>query len=224
MSSFVIRRLAAQNGLKLEGNAAYGVLKGCFITLRKARGHVQMYVYVGCHHRKDDAASSPAASGSPCSIPEHMAAADTLANIFTRLAVAFKACRIPVGQAFQRGKTSIEGVTVKNGYLVQVNFLTGPRYVKNIHTFINAVLPKVAELTQPDQCMRCGSAKNEPLAPVLLSSRAVVPMHADCACEYISAMELIENSRSDRREKGVLRRISAVLTRSNRSRSKILNG
>ncbi len=191
MLSSAMQKIANANHLKLEQNVAYGVVNGCFITLCDGIGYKRMYIYVGCHHKSDDQ-GNPQPTTEGFSIPEHLIVANELAQNIASLAADYKTYYVLNDKNNLPGDRRMNGVAVKNGYLVQVNFMMGRNTEKGIQAFIDNILPQVANLTEPNKCMKCGLENDDTTAPVLMSGEAVVPMHAQCAKEYIEAIDAAE--------------------------------
>lgn len=184
----IIEKLAVQNALTLKDSMAYGPVHGIFITLCKEKKHVQLYVYAGCHHKGDNQPpAQPDSTGFL--VPAHLVSASNLAQFLTKEASAHPEYLIPCESAALNKNQFLQGIAVKNGYLVQVNFLDNRNRTDHIQMFIDTVLPKLDGAGRPDECMKCGQETGEPFVPVLVHGRAVVPMHADCAREYTEAAE-----------------------------------
>ncbi len=194
MLSSAMQKIANANHLKIAQNIAYGIAKGCFITLCEGPYYKRMYIYVGCHHKSDDQ-GNPQPTTEGFSIPEHLIVANELAQNIARLAADYKTYYVFNDKNNLPGDKRISGVAVKNGYLVQVNFAAGIKTAKGIQAFIDNILPQVADLTEPDKCMKCGTGNDDTTVPVMLSGEAVVPMHAACADEHIASLEAAEAAR-----------------------------
>jgi hypothetical protein len=147
-----------------------------------------MYIYVGCHHKSNDH-GNPQITLEGESIPEHLIVANELAQNILRLADDYNTYYILNDKKNLPGDRRMNGIIVKNGYLVQINFMAGMKTEKGIQAFIDNILPQVNDLTEPESCMKCGAENNDSTVPVILSGEAVVPMHAACAEEYIAAIE-----------------------------------
>jgi hypothetical protein len=191
MLSSAMQKLAAANHLKSDANVAYGVVNGCFITLCEGVGYKRMYIYVGCHHKRDDH-GNPQITVEGSSIPEHLIVANELAQNIAVLAADYKTYYVLNDKNNLPADRRMSGVAVKSGYLVQVNFMAGTKTDKGIQAFIDNILPQVANLTEPGKCMKCGAANDAATLPVLITGEAVVPMHAECAKEYIDALDAAE--------------------------------
>ncbi len=194
MLSSAMQKIANANHLRIDQNAAYGIAKGCFITLCEGVGYKRMYIYVGCHHKSDDQ-GNPQPTTEGFSIPEHLIVANELAQNIARLAADYKTYYVLNDKNNLPGDRRMNGVAVKNGYLVQVNFMAGMKTTSGIQAFIDNILPQVADLTEPNKCMKCGADNDASTVPVMLSGEAVVPMHAACADEHIAALEAAETAR-----------------------------
>lgn len=214
MLSSAMQKIANANHLKLEQNVAYGIVNGCFITLCEGVGYKRMYIYVGCHHKSEDQ-GNPQITAEGASIPEHLIVANELAQNIARLSADYKTYYVLNDKNNLPADRRMSGVAVKNGYLVQVNFMAGMKTDKGIQAFIDNILPEVANLTEPGKCMKCGEDNNDTTAPVLMSGEAVVPMHAECAKEYIDAIEAAdaakEAAKPAKRDNPVLGAVGAFI-------------
>ena len=173
-----LKKLAAANGLQIDGGVAYGVLKGCFVSLSEGSGYKRMCIYAGCYHKPEGVAA--AVEGE---VPEHLQVASAIADYIVEYAGDFKTYRI------MNSKHKLPGVSiVQGGSVVQINFFDNPGTIKCIEAFIENILPEIAPTTQPHVCMKCGLGNNDTTKPVLLPDEAVVPMHEGCANEIIAAL------------------------------------
>lgn len=170
-----LKKLAAQNGLNIDGGVAYGMLKGCYVALSEGKGYKRMSIYVGCHHASD----APSVEGQ---IPEHLEAATAVSDTIIEEASDFNTYRI------MTSKHALPGVAiVQGGSAVQVNFFDNPGTLKCIEAFIENVLPSVAPYTEPTVCAKCGRANGNSPKACLLTGETVVPMHQECADAVIEA-------------------------------------
>ena len=144
MIGSALKKLAAQNGMKTDGGTAFGALKGCFVSLSEGAGYKRMCIYVGCHHQSD----APTKEGE---IPEHLQAANAVADTIIEEAADFKTYRI------MNSQHKLPGVAIaQGGSVVQVNFFDNPGTMKCIQAFIDNILPQVAPYTEPQVCAKCG--------------------------------------------------------------------
>ena len=177
MIGSALKRLASENNMMIDGGVAYGALKGCFVSLSEGKGYKRLCIYVGCHHASDE----PTKEGE---IPEHLQAANAVADTIIEEASDFKTYRI------MNSQHSLPGVAItQGGSAVQVNFFDNPGTMKCIHAFIENILPQVAPYTEPQVCAKCGLDNNDASKPVLLTGEVVVPMHAGCAEQIVAAAE-----------------------------------
>ncbi len=172
-----LKQIAADNGLTVESGVAYGLLKGCYVSLSEGAGYKRMCIYVGCHH-----APAQEKASKQGEVPEHMQAANAIADYIIEYAGDFEKYRI------MTRKHKLPGVLMtQGGSVVQVNFFDNPGTMDCIRAFIDEILPEIAPATEPKVCAKCGLPNDGLSKPVLLTDEAVVPMHDACAQSVAAA-------------------------------------
>lgn len=194
---WALSKFSRKQGMQVDGGVAYGMLKGCFVSLSEGAGYKRMCIYVGCHHRSED--EQPLPEGET---PEYLQAANAVADTILEKAADFKAYRIMTSRHPLPGVVIVQG-----GSVVQVNFYDNPGTMKCIEAFVEQILPQVAAYTDAQACACCGAANDTASRGVLLSGEAVVPMHQACAetlVESAAAREADDGGDAGRTFLGIL--------------------
>lgn len=168
MIGVALKKLAAENGLQVEKGAAYGMLQGCFVTLTEGAGYKRMSIYVG------EAEEIPAEEA-----PQESRAAQ-IAGL-----IADASGEDNVYRLMTKHKNIAPLVVNHSCRVVTVNFFDNPGTMPCIEKFIAEVLPLVAPLTTPRQCICCSGDAAE--YPVMIAADTVVPMHSSCANSAITS-------------------------------------
>ncbi len=167
MIGSAFKKLAAENGLTVESGMAYGLLQGCYVTLTEGAGYKRMSIYVGGQVAAADGSvdmESPTVQNAR-NIAGMIAAASGDDNIY-RLMTKHK---------------NISALVVNHGgSVVTVNFFDNPGTMECISRFIAEMLPRIAPLCQPRQCLCCCGDVTGAGFPVRIASDTVVPMHGVC--------------------------------------------
>lgn len=111
--------------------------------------------------------------------------ADALAERIIELASDYKRYRL------MRSGQRLNGIEIEaDGSALEVNFFDNPGTLKCVEAFIEEVLPQIAELTHPGECMLCGRELHGDACAALLPGERVVAMDADCIgrVEYVCAL------------------------------------
>lgn len=111
--------------------------------------------------------------------------ADALAERIIELASDYKRYRL------MRSGQRLNGIEIEaDGSALEVNFFDNPGTLKCVEAFIEEVLPQIAELTHPGECMLCGRELHGDACAALLLGERVVAMDADCIgrVEYVCAL------------------------------------
>lgn len=174
-----LKKIAAENGMTIESGVAYGMLKGCYVSLSEGAGYKRMCIYVGCHHRPDEERASKEGE-----VPEHLQTANAIADYIIEYAGNFSEYRI------MTDKHRLPGVQIaQGGSVVIINFFDNPGTMNCIEQFIEKILPEIAPATQPNVCMVCGAANDDTVKAVMVTDEAVVPMHEACARPITEALK-----------------------------------
>ncbi len=184
MIGSALKKLAVQNGMKIDDGVAYGALKGCFVALSEGAGYKRMCIYLGCYHQSDD--ERPTREGE---IPEHLQVANAVADLIIEEAGDFKTYRLMTSQHRLPGVSITQG-----GSAIQLNFFDNPGTMKCIQAFVDNILPQIAPYTEPHVCTKCGLKNDDTTQPVLLTGEVVAPMHAACAAQVIEGFSRHEKT------------------------------
>ncbi len=172
----MLKRLAEEKGMQVEGGMAYGLLKGCLVSMSEGAGYKRMGLYIG---KKQETRRAEQGELSLEVNPARQAAdfiQDKAAD-FKRYRIMGKGHRLPGVEAFpERG-------------VVVVNFFDNPGTMKCIENFIEEVLPAIATVSRVDVCAGCGEECSDSPTLLQLSEGAVAPMHQACARAYLSDQE-----------------------------------
>lgn len=162
------RKLAEENGLQVNGGMAYGMLKGCMVTLSEGTGYKCMGLYIG---RELGAENGEALLGE-------------VADFIQKSAADFKRYRI------MREGHSLPGLEVYSDYgALAINFFDNPGTMKCISAFIEEILPEVAAISQPARCAECGEKCSGSVQPIQIAEGVAAPIHEDCARKFLSAQQ-----------------------------------
>lgn len=177
MIGAALKKLAAANGMQVEKGAAYGDLNGCFVTLTEGAGYKRMSIYVGSHFVGEN--------------EEPIAPADRATEIANLIAEASGEDNV---YRLMAKHANIAPLVVNHGgCVVTVNFFDNPGTMPCVEKFVTEVLPMIAPLTAPRQCVCCGTETAE--YPVMIAPDTVVPMHGKCSDAAIA-------DHADSKEKG----------------------
>lgn len=178
MVGAALKKLAAENLMTVESGVAYGMLKGCYVSLSEGAGYKRMCIYVGCHHRPEEERAIKEGE-----VPEHLQAANAIADYIIEFAGNFSEYRI------MTDKHRLPGVQIaQGGSVVIVNFFDNPGTMKCIEAFVEKILPEIAPATEPNVCMVCGKANDDTVKAVMVTDEAVVPTHEACALPIAAAL------------------------------------
>lgn len=171
MLNALLKRLAYDQGLTVEQNAAYGLAQGCYISLCMAAGCHQMNIYVGKRAAEDDGQEeSDTPAEAVVDFIRAQAAGDKRYGLLKR------------AKSLGGGKTLQPVATSRNGMFVQVSFVKP----KGIPAFVEDVLPRIAPMTAPRTCCLCGQPISMESTALLLPDDAVAPAHGHCADEHLA--------------------------------------
>ena len=174
-----LKKLAGQYDLTVENGVAYGMVKGCYVSLSEGAGYKRMCIYVGCYHAPEEAKAYKEGE-----VPAHLEVASAIADYLIEYAGEFEKYRIMTEQHRLPGVKIAQG-----GSVVQINFFDNPGTMDCIRAFIDEILPEIAPVTEPRACMKCGLLTDGSAKAVLLTDEAVVPMHEACAEEISAAVD-----------------------------------
>lgn len=154
-----IGRLAALYALKRRGQTAYGLIHGCRITLSRSVTGLTLSLYVGALE-----APAPGSDKSP-----------TLQRAESICALIQEANGD--NDRFGLGK---RGASVAHGGSLVTMTFRGRHASDAIQRFVPLLLPQIAPMTAPMQCIHCGGHTGGAGQPVRLAPGMTVPMHAPC--------------------------------------------
>lgn len=182
MIGSALKKLAAENGMTVESGAAYGYLQGCFVTLTEGAGYKRMSIYVGGQVSAQDGVDmdSPTVVNAK-NIAGMIAAASGEENIY-RLMTKHK---------------NISALVVNHGgSVVTVNFFDNPGTMECINRFVAEMLPQIAPLCCPGQCICCCADTADCGFPVMIAADTVVPMHGQCMDAAIDMHQSVRTASS----------------------------
>lgn len=178
-----LKKLARENGMQIDGGVAFGMLKGCFVTLSEGAGYKRMSIYIGYYPRQINDLPQNENESEEIRIPEHLRAAQAVAEYIEQTAADFKTYRL-----MNAKQHKFHGVAVKCSSVVQVNFFDNPGTMKCIQAFVEDILPQVAPMTNVLVCAKCGEPNDSQSVPLQRFEDAVVPVHQTCAQEIVNAV------------------------------------
>ncbi len=158
-----LNTLCAQFGLMRKGCVAYGYTQGCWVTLRPHATHMTLSLYTGALDAAPEGMRSRVLDSAQA-IAEALRQCGSDSNVYGL-------CRknaVAVGQG---------------GSIVQVRFARVRGMLGAMQRFIAEVLPHVAPLTSPMQCIHCGGITGGMGVPVKIAANVTVPMHAACCTD-----------------------------------------
>ncbi len=165
MLSTLFRDLALKHGLTTASGMAYGMLQGCFVTLSGGAGVQRISIYVGAQEQPAPGYSESRTVSCAKQICHTISTASGEDNLY----------------ALITGNDAVPALILNHaGSVVTVNFPDTPEARTGIERFIDELLPQVAPLTRPKQCILCCAETNGDACPVRLSADTVVPMHVPC--------------------------------------------
>jgi len=165
MLTQALRDIAAANGLTLSFGIAYGMLNGCYVTFSCTGEQQSISIYVGAQ----EAPMPGSAESMTVSCARQMIHAITTASGDANL------------YCLMTGHESIPALVLNHaGSVVTVNFPNTDEATAGIQHFVTDLLPQLAVLTRPQQCIYCGQPTEGKGVPVRLSDDTAVPMHAAC--------------------------------------------
>jgi hypothetical protein len=178
-----LKKLAGEYHLSVQNGAAYGMCQGCFITLLDGSGYKQLSLYLGCGRATREEIESDEPTPFP---PEALAVLDRVKEITQSGEYTLAADKPHLG---------VYGLELANGgNVLQIRFAdTLPRMIsgkviQEMRSFIDQVLPALADQTRPARCALCGK-DTEGRVPAFIDEWGgyVIPMHRACA-ESAAAM------------------------------------
>lgn len=165
MIGTLFREIAAKHGLTTASGMAYGLLNGCFVTLSAEDGLQRISIYVGPQEQPAPGYTESQTVSCARQICHAISTASGPDNLYSLMT----------------GSESIPALVLNHaGSVVTVNFPDIPEARTGIERFIAELLPQVAPLTRPGQCIFCCQMTSGAACPVRLSADTVVPMHAAC--------------------------------------------
>lgn len=165
MISTAFRELAEKHSLTIASGMAYGMLNGCFITLSEDADVRRISLYVGAQEPVPAGFAESQTVSCAKQIIHTISAASGPDNIY----------------GLMTGNAAIPALILNHaGSVVTVNFSDSPEALKGVERFLTELLPQVAPLTRPQQCIFCGQPTAGAGCPVRLSADTVVPMHEPC--------------------------------------------
>ncbi len=174
MIGAVLKKLAGEYGLTIENGVAYGMLKGCLVTLDEAKNGRTLSIYAG-----------PAAQeGNDPENPEP--ASSVIDAIWTQVSSVKKYGMLG------RGNNLPPVSFAAGGSVVQVRFGSDQKGAEGMRAFIEEILPSLAQLTEPDRCFQCGQLTTGDVRMALAPGGYVLPMHEGCALDIQDSMKAAE--------------------------------
>lgn len=169
MIATLLREIAAQHGLTVASGMAYGMLGGCFVTLSQDAGVQRISIYVGPQEQPVPGygeSQTVSCARQICAAISTASGSDNLYCLMT-------------------GNEAIPALVLNHaGSVVTVNFPDAPEARSGIERFVAELLPQIAPLTRPQQCILCCGLTEGKACPVRLSRDTVVPMHDGC-CQKV---------------------------------------
>lgn len=162
--------LGRKFGLTSSAVLVYGNLQGTLSALSSGKTCRCISIYVGAH--EETAQGMPEGRTVSCAnqIVSMIRAASGEANVYQLLT-----------------GSDAEAVSLQNaGCVVAVNFSRDDAALESIERFITEVLPQIAPLTRPQQCIDCCQMTGGQGVPVKIDD-AIVPMHPACAEPIVHA-------------------------------------
>lgn len=156
--------LGRKFGLTSSAGLVYGNLQGTLSALSSGKTCRCISIYVGAHEEPAPGMTESRTVSCANQIVSMIRAASGEANVYHLLTS---------GEA--------EAVSLQNaGCVVAVNFSRDDAALEGIERFITEVLPQIAPLTRPQQCISCCQMTGGQGVPVKIDD-AIVPMHPGCA-------------------------------------------
>lgn len=161
MAVLGLAKIINEYGLRVQGDVAYGLLKGCFVTLSEGDGYKRLCIYTG-----------PRGSGSAENAESFLRRQD------------LKQYRLRKDRGSRPGLASDpEGV-------VTLHFSAVLGVEGRMRAFIEEILPQIAPLTATQLCQHCGQPiTGEDLSLVALDGGSIVPMHNHCQAEHAAIQQ-----------------------------------
>lgn len=157
--------IARQHHLTMASGMAYGLLNGCFVTLSEDKDVQRISIYVGAQEQPAPGYAESRTVSCAKQICQTISVASGADNLYSLMT----------------GNETIPALILNHaGSVVTVNFPAAPEARNGIERFVNDLLPQVAPLTRPQQCIFCCSVTAGDACPVRLSADTVVPMHIPC--------------------------------------------
>ncbi len=177
-----LKALSARYGLLLSGDIAHGYLYQCRVSLTHHSRFIRLGVYLGALDAAPDGVT-PRLHANAETIRQRIIAANGDGNAFSL------ALPNAVSAAL-------------NGSVLHVDFLRGG--VAGLDAFIAQMLPQLAPMTAPLQCIHCGGLTGGQGVPVRIAPDAVVPMHPQCRaqCDQLYRARRRQEGRSPQRRRG----------------------
>ena len=166
----IFNDIAAKNGMKTAGDAAYGLLGGCSVTLSETAADRSISIYVGPQEQP--------APGYPMS--RTMSCADQICHTI------FAANGPGNRYGLKLQENGVPMLVIRlDGSIVKVVFSAAAEADAGITLFITELLPQIASLTRPGCCFCCGQETKGEGCPVVLSDEeSIVPMHVPCYRQF----------------------------------------
>lgn len=181
MISTALREIAAKNGLTIASGTAYGMLNGCYVTLTGGKEYQRISIYVGAQEAPAPGYAESQTVSCAKQIIQTISVASGEENIY----------------CLMTGNEAIPALVLNHaGSVVTVNFPDAPEAAAGLERFIAELLPQVAPLTRPQQCIYCAQFTGGEGHPVRLSADTVAPMHSPCLAQAA------ENHRSASQQPG----------------------
>lgn len=195
MLNQTLRDIAEQNGLTIASGTAYGMLNGCYVTLTGSKEYQRISIYVGPQEAPAPGYVESQTVSCARQIIQTISVASGEENIF----------------CLMTGNEAIPALVLNHaGSVVTVNFPEAPEASAGVTRFVCELLPSIAPLTRPQQCIFCAQPTGGEGCPVRLSGDTVVPMHDECL-ERAAANHRSANKQPGSVGKGVLGAILGAL-------------
>lgn len=151
-------------GLTSSAGLMYGNLQGTLSALSSGKTCRCISIYVGAHEEAAPGMQESRTVSCANQIISLIKAASGDTNVYHLLT-----------------DDGLEAVSLQNaGCVVAVNFSRDVEALEGIERFIREVLPQIAPLTRPQQCISCCQMTGGQGVPVKIDD-AIVPMHPACA-------------------------------------------
>lgn len=171
------KKLAGKYGLTVEHGVAYGMLKGCLVSLSEGAGYKSISICVG---HDEHVPQAEGAQDECAQFPR----ANELADRILELAGDYERYRV------MRENQRLHGVVIsQGGSAVTVNFFDNPGTLKCIEAFIEEVMPQIAPLTSPNECVVCGRDTSGDACVMLAPGECVLAMDSECAARVEDAWQ-----------------------------------